>query len=82
MNALHLMGPAPYYTNSYVLISDKGNAIVVDPAADLAKYQQVLEQEKAKLVYILLTHGHFDHTYTVDKLQQATGAKIIAARGT
>ena len=31
MKAFHLVGPAPFYTNSFLLISDAGNAVVIDP---------------------------------------------------
>ena len=34
MKAFHLVGPAPFYTNSFLLISDAGSAVVIDPAAD------------------------------------------------
>ena len=33
MKAFHLLGAAPLYTNSFVLISDAGHAVVIDPAA-------------------------------------------------
>ena len=33
MKAFHLVGPAPFYTNSFLLISDAGHAVVIDPAA-------------------------------------------------
>ena len=34
MKAFHLVGPAPFYTNSFLLISDAGSAVVIDPAAE------------------------------------------------
>ena len=80
MKAMHLMGQAPYYTNSYLICSEAGNAIVFDPAASLDHYQQALEKLGAKLQYIVLTHGHFDHTYTLDALKEATGAKVLAGK--
>ena len=38
MKTFHLMGPAPYYTNSFVLCSEAGNALAVDPVAAPAYY--------------------------------------------
>ena len=38
MKAFHLVGPAPFYTNSFLLISDAGNAVVIDPAAEVQEY--------------------------------------------
>lgn len=79
MKTFHLMGPAPYYTNSFVLCSEAGNALAVDPVAAPAYYQKALDQAGAKLRYILLTHGHFDHTGTLEELKKATGAQVVAA---
>lgn len=79
MKTFHLMGPAPYYTNSFVLCSEAGNALAVDPVAAPAYYQKALDQAGAKLRYILLTHGHFDHTGTLEELKKTTGAQVVAA---
>ena len=38
MKAFHLVGPAPFYTNSFLLISDAGHAVVIDPAAEAVSY--------------------------------------------
>ena len=38
MKAFHLLGAAPLYTNSFVLISDAGHAVVIDPAAEVQEY--------------------------------------------
>ena len=35
MKAFHLLGAAPLYTNSFVLISEAGHAVVIDPAAEV-----------------------------------------------
>ena len=41
MKAFHLVGPAPFYTNSFLLISDAGNAVVIDPAAEVQEYDKM-----------------------------------------
>ncbi len=41
MKAFHLVGPAPFYTNSFLLISDAGNAVVIDPAAEVQEYDKI-----------------------------------------
>ena len=43
MKAFHLVGPAPFYTNSFLLISDAGNAVVIDPAAEVQEYDKILK---------------------------------------
>lgn len=70
MNVYHLKGPAPYYTNSFLVVTDKGHAIAVDPAPSVQDINQVLREKNAQLTHILLTHGHFDHVYSVQQLRQ------------
>ena len=40
MKTFHLMGPAPYYTNSFVLCSEAGNALAVDPVDAVGRRQR------------------------------------------
>ena len=57
MKAFHLVGPAPFYTNSFLLISDAGNAVVIDPAAEVQEYDKILKEHGGKLSLILCTPG-------------------------
>ncbi len=70
MKLLHLTGPAPYFTNSFLLVSG-GEAAILDPAPDAARFAPLLEKENARLTHILLTHGHFDHVYGLDSVRAA-----------
>ena len=45
MKAFHLVGPAPFYTNSFLLISDAGHAVVIDPAAEVQEYDKILKEQ-------------------------------------
>ena len=80
MEILHLTGPAPLYTNTFLVLDGAGTAVAVDPAADAQAYLAQLEKHGAKLAAILLTHGHFDHVGAVRALKQATGAPVHLAR--
>ena len=42
MQAFHIPAPPPYYTNTFLLISDAGHAVIIDPAADVQNYEQIL----------------------------------------
>ena len=77
MKVLHLRGPIPLFTNTFVLLDEQGSAAVIDPAASCGQYLDILEREGAKLTHILLTHGHFDHVGVVKELREATGAKVF-----
>ena len=71
MQAFHLLGPAPFYTNSFLLISDAGHAVIIDPAAEVQEYDKILKEHNAQLTTILCTHGHYDHTSGVAGLEAA-----------
>ena len=76
MKAFHLVGPAPFYTNSFLLISDAGNAVVIDPAAEVQEYDKILKEHGSKLSLILCTHGHYDHVGSAGVLSREWGAKL------
>jgi len=67
----------PLLTNCYILLSKK-EAIVIDPGAEPEKILKEIEGKK--LVYIILTHYHLDHTLAAKKLKEKTGAKILAGK--
>ena len=73
-----LLQVGPLGTNCYLLVDETTNkAAVVDPGGDAERIQAALEQMGVELEYILLTHGHYDHTTGVPDLHQAyPNAKI------
>lgn len=76
MKVLHIPGAAPLYTNTFLVISEAGSAVVIDAAADATVYEHVLEENHATLKHILLTHGHYDHVGGAEQLARDTGADI------
>lgn len=76
MKAFHIVGPAPLCTNTFLLVTDAGHAVAIDPAADASLYEQALEQTGAKLTLILCTHGHYDHVGAVKQLREKWGCKV------
>ena len=76
MKIQHIPGLAPLYTNTFLLVTDAGHGIVVDPAAAPQAYLDALQAAGASLTHILLTHGHYDHVGAVAALRAATGAKV------
>ncbi len=66
------------FANCYLLVDEKtGEAAIVDPAWYVEEFNSILEKNNAKLKYIMLTHGHFDHIFGVHGLKAATGAKVV-----
>jgi len=63
-------------SNTYIL-GDKGEGIVIDPGASHEEILDVVNNQKLKLKYIILTHAHIDHILSMDKLRELTGAKVL-----
>ena len=76
MQGFHIPAAPPLYTNTFLLISDAGHAVVIDPAAEVHSYDEILKQHNATLTTILCTHGHYDHVGAVAALKPATGCTV------
>ena len=63
------------------LLTDSGEAAVVDPGAECDKSIQHIEKSGCTLKKILLTHGHFDHIGAVSELAQRTKAPVYVHSG-
>ena len=72
--------PYSFGSNTYILLSGS-EAIVVDPSVSVRAIDSLLEQNRAKLCGILLTHGHFDHTVAVDTLRDAHPVPLMMHSG-
>ena len=60
----------PIGTNCYLLEDEKAHvAAVIDPGDEAGRILQVIKDDGVE--YILLTHGHYDHTTAVPELHQA-----------
>lgn len=76
MNLIHITASAPLFTNTFLILTQAGHGIVIDPAADPEVYLRRLKQEGAQLTHILLTHGHYDHVGAVVELEKQTSAVV------
>ena len=76
MKAYHLVGKGPYYTNCYMLTADTGTAVLIDCSADVEKVKAILENDRAQLKAILLTHGHADHRETLYETVAVFGCPV------
>jgi glyoxylase-like metal-dependent hydrolase (beta-lactamase superfamily II) len=65
-------------TNCYILGDEKtGDAVVIDPGGDFEDIRREIEASELKVKYIILTHGHFDHTGALAQLKESTGAEVL-----
>lgn len=76
MQAFHIPAAPPLYTNTFLLISDAGHVVVIDPAADVQTYETILKENNAQLTTILCTHGHYDHVGSAEELRRKWGATL------
>ena len=62
----------PLGTNCYIVEDEQTKlAAVVDPGGNVERIQSALEEGGLTPAYILLTHGHYDHTTAVPALHAA-----------
>ena len=65
-------------TNCYIVWDENtGNAAIIDPGDDGAYLADCLKKNNLTLQYILLTHGHYDHTGGVAELRQTCGTEPV-----
>ena len=71
----------PIQANCYLLGCERTKeAAVIDPGGDVDKILVTLAKDKLHSVYIINTHGHFDHTGDNKRLKEVTGAKLVIHR--
>ena len=62
----------PIGTNCYILEDEKARAAaIIDPGDEAGRILQEIEDDGVDVKYILLTHGHYDHTTAVPQLHKA-----------
>ncbi len=66
--------------NTYLVISDKNNGVLIDPGADFDAIDSLVKKSGAALKYVFLTHGHFDHIATAGEVIQKYGAKLVVSQ--
>ena len=61
--------------NCTYLVSQDGQALLIDPAWDMPFLQHTLQEKNLKLLAVFFTHGHFDHVKFSQKLLETAGVK-------
>jgi len=68
-------------TNCYIIQDEDTNeVIIIDPANELNKIEEMLNMLDAKIKYIYLTHCHVDHVGVASQLHAKYGGKILIHR--
>jgi hydroxyacylglutathione hydrolase len=68
----------PIQSNCYILGDERTKeAAVIDPGGDADRILITLAKEKLRCIYIINTHGHFDHSADNKRLKEVTGAQLL-----
>ncbi len=71
----------PMRNLDYLLVDkESGEAIAVDSGWETAPLIRAAKNEDARVLYVVATHHHFDHTATIRELAQKLGSKLVAHR--
>lgn len=70
----------PCITNVYLLISEKNNAVLIDPADDADQIIQWINDNGVTLKYIFITHGHADHVLALKDVRDAFHVPAIISK--
>ena len=59
------------YTENTYVINERKEALIIDPGANFKEISAYIKDNNYDVKGILLTHGHFDHLYTLKETYQA-----------
>ena len=66
-----------YQANCYILgCKETNEGLVIDPGGDVFHIVNEITKMDLVIKYILITHGHFDHTGGVNELRRITKAPV------
>jgi hydroxyacylglutathione hydrolase len=73
-----MMQVGPLAVNCYIVGDEKTREVlVIDPGGHARQIHATVENLRARVVGIVLTHAHFDHVMGVEALKRATGAPLF-----
>lgn len=68
-------------TNCYIIFDEEtAETMVIDPAGDVDRIEEMINILNGKLKYIYITHCHGDHIGGVNELKKRLGGKILIHR--
>ena len=77
---IHAWRVPPYDNGMYLVVDDRREALLIDPAMGERQAIAAVEDGGFRLVEILNTHGHPDHVYGNAAVKEATRARLAIHR--
>ena len=69
----------PLFSNCYILWDEDSNqGVIIDPGDDAETILKVIKNLGIEIIFILATHGHFDHVGAVAPLKKELKAEFLA----
>jgi glyoxylase-like metal-dependent hydrolase (beta-lactamase superfamily II) len=64
---------------AYLMADEPGGiAAVVDPPPNSRRYEKLVAADSLDVAYVIITHGHGDHTWGVSEATERYGSRIVA----
>lgn len=67
-------------TNVYLVITEKNNAVLIDPADDAEGIITWIRECGVSLKYIFVTHGHADHVLALKRVKEFFNVPVIISK--
>lgn len=64
-------------SNMYLIKGENQEAILFD-VSDYSRVRNIIQENKLKIKYVILSHGHFDHISGLNQLRQENDCKVIS----
>lgn len=67
--------------NMYLIVDENTReAVVIDAPADIPELKKAVDELGAKVKYILITHGHFDHIVGLNSIKKTLNAPAVICK--
>lgn len=70
-----------YYTENTYIINEGDDAFVIDPGAHVDEIRRYVDDVGLSVKGVLLTHGHFDHLYSINEVHAAYDCPVYLFEG-
>ncbi|HBT64081.1 MAG TPA: MBL fold metallo-hydrolase [Ruminococcaceae bacterium] len=67
-------------TNCYIVFDNNNQGVVIDPGGESESIIQVIRKYNLNILYVILTHVHFDHMLASNDVLDQTGADFMVPK--